>query len=163
LKIISTSFLCFATIIVCGSTSAHATIAQLTCSSTSGSSISTNVSYYDLGVASATNIGSQGAGAGKVVFNPLVVHISLANFQKLLPVVTAGGTFSSCTLMSNTGGNNIQHDLRLVTVSSIDAIAENPRTDQDEPSAYTKVAFQYGDLQVHVSNSLDDGGTHGEH
>ena len=165
LKIIGTSILCFATILVCGSSSAHAAIAQLTCSSTNGSSLSTNVSYYNLGVANSTSIAGQGsgAGAGKVVFNPLVVHISLANFQKLLPAVVAGSTFSACTLISHTGGTTLQYDLRLVTISSIDAIAEAPRTDQDQPSAYAKVSFQYGDLQVHTSNGVDDGGTHGGH
>ena len=165
MKIIGISILCFGTIIVCGSLSAHAAIAQLICSSTNGSSLSTNVSYYDLGVASSTNVGGQGSGAGsgKVVFNPLVVHISLANFQKLLPVVTTGSTFSACTLISHTGGTALQYDLRMVAISSIDAVAEDPRTDQDQPSAYAKVSFQYGDLQVHISNGVDDGGTHGGH
>lgn len=59
LKIIGTSILCFATILVCGSSSAHAAIAQLTCSSTNGSSLSTNVSYYNLGVANSTSIAGQ--------------------------------------------------------------------------------------------------------
>jgi type VI protein secretion system component Hcp len=163
LKINGICLLCFASILVCGSPSAHAAIGQLTCSSNSGTVFSTNVSYYDVNVVSTAGSQSSGAGAGKVTFNPLVVHIPLANFQTLLPVVTAGTAFSSCTLLSTTAGSHIQYDFHQITITSIDAIAEGPHGDHEQSSAYTKVSLTYGALQVQTSSGTNDGGVDSGH
>jgi len=151
-----------ASILVVGTAVAQAAVGQLTCTS-SASTITANLSYYDFGFANTLNIGSSssGAGAGKVTFSPLEVHTSLINFLPFFKAVTTGATFSSCTLATKTGGNSIDYTFRLVAVSSVDAIARSPRAPNNQPAAYLDVKMAFGAVEVTTSGGDDDGGNEG--
>ena len=149
-------------ILLFGSSVAHAAVGQLTCTSNS-STITGNVSFFDLGLVNNPNIGSQtsGAGAGKVTFNPLEIHTSLVNFQQFFQALATGAAFSSCTLAVRANGNHIDYTFKLVAVASVDAIARSPRTDRDQPASYLDVKLNYGAIEVNTNSGGDDGGSEG--
>ena len=135
-------------------------VAQMSCTS-SASTLTFNVSYFDLGVTETVNIGSAsgGAGAGKAVFQPLVVNTSFAPFQSLFKAASAGTFFESCTLTTkNSTGEVIEFTLKPVAVTKVDAIAQSASADAAH-TAYTQVTFEYGSVQVTSPTSdADDGG-----
>jgi hypothetical protein len=66
----------------------------MSCTS-SAQALTFNVNYFDLGVTQTANIGSatNGAGAGKVTLQPLVLPTSCAPFQSLSNAAATGATF----------------------------------------------------------------------
>jgi Type VI secretion system effector, Hcp len=136
-------------------------VGQMSCTS-SAQTLTFNISYFDLGVTQTVNIGSAsgGAGAGKVTFQPLVVHTSFAPFQSLFAAVEAGSHFETCTLTTkNSTGEVIEFTLKIVAISQVDAIAQSPTADSAR-TAYTQVNFVYGSVQVTSPGSdADDGGS----
>jgi hypothetical protein len=152
-----------ASILLYGSSVAHAAVGQLTCTSNT-SAITANLSFFDLGLVNTLNVGSQssGAGAGKITFSPLEIHTSLVNFQQFFQAVTTGAAFSTCTLAVKANGNNIDYTLKIVAVASVDAIARSPRTDRDKSASYLDVKLNYGAIEVKTNNGSDDGGSEGD-
>jgi Type VI secretion system effector, Hcp len=141
---------------------AHAApVAQVSCSS-NAETLKFNASFFDLGVASTVSVGtgSGGAGAGKTIFQPLVVHTSLAPFQSLFNAATSGALFESCVLTTrNSTGEVIEFLLKTVAVTKVDAIAQASSANAAR-TAYTQVTFEYSSAQVTPSTSLsDDGGS----
>jgi len=140
---------------------AHAaTVAQVSCTS-GGQSLSFNASFFDLGLTQTASIGSSGsgAGAGKTVFEPLVVRTSFAPFQVLFNAAAAGTVFESCTLTTkNSTGEVIEFVLKPVLVSKVDAIAQ-AGSGQAARTAYTQATLEYGSAQVSPSSAADDGGS----
>lgn len=138
-----------------------AAVGTFTCNAANGQA-SAKVSYYNIGITESTPIGSQssGAGAGKVTFNPLVLHMSLAKFTSFSALV--GTDISACTLTTNLAdGESVEYDFKLVAIQSINAIARTPKTTGDLPARYTDISLEYGALQVKTSGGDDDGGTDG--
>ena len=153
MKVNCATILCLTVLLACGSSAASAAVAQLSCAATTGAMLTANVSYYDVGLTQPVGIGSgsSGAGAGKVTFNPLHIHTSLANFVAFFEAAATGAAFSACTLTSRVGVNGtIEYDFKLVAVSSVDAIGQDTHADQDGPAAYTDVKLVFGALQVHT-------------
>lgn len=158
----SSVFLPFCAILLSAVSVAHAApVAQVSCTS-NPQALTFNASFFDLGVASTVSVGSSGggAGAGKTIFEPLVVHTSLAPFQSLFIAATAGAIFDSCTLTTrNSTGEMIEFLLKTVVVTKVDAIAQASSTNAAR-TAYTQVTFEYASAQVTPSTSLsDDGGS----
>ena len=79
MKFNRSTLLGLASLVLCGASAAHAAVGQLSCTSNT-STVTANISFYDLGLSNALNIGSQssGAGAGKVTFNPLEIHTAVS-------------------------------------------------------------------------------------
>ncbi len=154
--------LAFCVAILCAVTAAYAApVAQMSCTS-SASTLTFNVSYFDLGVMQTLNIGSSssGAGAGKVTFEPLVVNTSFVPFQSLFKAASAGTVFEGCTLTTkNSTGEVIEFTLKPVAVKQVDAIAQSASADAAR-TAYTQVTFEYGSVLVtSPSSDADDGGS----
>jgi hypothetical protein len=151
-----------ASLTLCGATIAHAAVGQLSCTSNT-STITANLSFYDLGLSNTLSIGSQspGAGAGKVTFNPLEIHTAVINFAQFFQVAQNGGAFSSCTLTAKTNGEAVEYKFSLVAISSLDAIARSPRTAEDKPASYLDVKLAFGAVEVKTSAGTDDGGSSG--
>jgi len=123
------------------------------------STLSFNVSYFDLGVSNASAAGSagSGAGAGKASFS-LQVHAALSTFTGLLLLASDGGHFSSCTLTTQaSSGDTIQFRFRNIGVQSVNAIASSA-VDHSPRYAYTDAAFDYESIEVITSSAVDDGG-----
>jgi hypothetical protein len=145
------------------SAAAHAAaVGQLSCTSNTAT-ITANLSFYDLGLANTLNIGSQssGAGAGKVTFNPLEIHTAVINFAQFFQAEQNGAAFSSCTLSAKTNGEAVEYKFSLVAISSLDAIAQSPRTAEDKPASYLDVKLAFGAVEVKTSAGTDDGGSSG--
>jgi hypothetical protein len=151
-----------ASLFLCGASAAHAAVGQLTCTSNT-STVTANLSFYDLGLSNTLNIGSQGsgAGAGKVTFNPLEIHTAVINFSQFLQAASSGATFSSCTLTTKTSGETVEYIFKLVAIASLDAIARSPRTEGDRPTSYLDVKLNYGAVEVKTANGTDNGGSEG--
>ncbi len=138
-----------------------AVVGKFTCNAPNGQ-VSANVSYYDISITAPTGIGSQGsgAGAGKVTFNPLVLHMSLAKFTSFSNLV--GEPITTCTLTTKLAdGESVEYAFKLLEIQSIDAIARTGKTVDDLPARYTSISLAYGGLQVTTSGGDDDGGTDG--
>jgi type VI protein secretion system component Hcp len=114
------------------------------------------VSFFDVGVSSGTGSASSGAGAGKVTFQPFVVHVPLSHFTSLYQAVVAGTHFSTCTLTTqDSSGANIEFVLSLVSIQNVNAVAssaagESPRY------AYVKAEMQFGGITVQTSAGAND-------
>jgi hypothetical protein len=136
-----------------------APVAQMSCSS-GAQTLTFNVSYFDLGATQTAGSGSSGAGAGKITFQPLVVHTSFAPFQSLFAAAEGGSHFENCTLTTkNSTGEVIEFLLKLVSVKQVDAIAQSATADSAR-TAYTEVNFEYGTIQVtSPGTDADDGGS----
>ena len=124
-------------------------VGTLTCGD-AAQQVQMSLSYYDIGSQANTNTGSQssGAGAGKVVFEPLEIHTDPGEFPLLLQMVEMGYGFKSCTLVtsgSKRGGASFEFDL--VTVKSVNAIGGVPPREDAAPSEYTDVVFEYGAMK----------------
>ena len=147
-------------IVFAASAALAAPVGQMSCTS-SASNLTFNVSYFDLGVTQTLNIGTSttGAGAGKAVFQPLVVNTSFAPFQSLFKAASAGTFFESCTLTTkNSTGEVIEFTLKPVAVTKVDAIAQSASADAAH-TAYTQVTFEYGSaLVTSPASEADDGG-----
>lgn len=145
-----------------GAASAQSSIAKLSCSSAS-SDIAVNISYYNIGITNALNIGSQssGAGAGKVTFMPGVLHASLSNFDTFAKLASAGTSLGTCTLRATTRtGSTLELELALVVVKSAYAVVgEGDPGSNTRETAYTEVDIEYGGLRVKTSTGSDNGGT----
>jgi hypothetical protein len=142
-------------------------LGTMTCTPASTSvttSLSFNVSYYDVSSAAVVASQSTGAGAGKVVFNPLTIDTALSNFQEFFAAAQAGETFSECVLnVRAANGTIVTYDFRTLSLSTVQAIAGSSAADGSRSSAYTEVLFQYGGLQVTTSRAVDDGGFRRSH
>jgi hypothetical protein len=162
MKLNRSTLLGLASLTLCGATIAHASVGQLSCTSNT-STITANLSFYDLGLSNTLSIGSQssGAGAGKVTFNPLEIHTAVINFAQFFQVAQNGATFSSCTLSAKTNGEAVEYKFSLVAISSLDAIARSPRTAEDKPASYLDVKLAFGAVEVKTSAGSDDGGSSG--
>jgi hypothetical protein len=162
MKVNRSTLLGLASLTLCGATIAHAAVGQLSCTSNT-STITANLSFYDLGLSNTLNIGSQssGAGAGKVTFNPLEIHTAVINFAQFFQVAQNGATFNSCTLTAKTNGEAVEYKFSLVAISSLDAIASSPRTTEDKPASYLDVKLIFGAVEVKTSAGTDDGGSSG--
>ena len=162
MKFNRSTLLGLASLVLCGASVAHAAVGQLSCTSNT-STVTANISFYDLGLSNALNIGSQssGAGAGKVTFNPLEIHTAVINFSQFFQAASNGGTFTSCTLTTKTNGDTVEYKFSLVSIASLDAIARSPRTTGDKPASYLDVKLNYGAVEVKTANGTDDGGTEG--
>jgi hypothetical protein len=162
MKFNRSTLLGLASLTLCGATIAHAAVGQLSCTSNT-STITANLSFYDLGLSNTLNIGSQssGAGAGKVTFNPLEIHTTVINFAQFFQAAQNGAAFSSCTLTAKTNGEAVEYKLSLVAISSLDAIAASPRTAEDKPASYLDVKLVFGAVEVKTSAGTDDGGSSG--
>lgn len=137
----------------------------LTCMTTpdatgTANSLTTQVSWYSVGLQNTVSIGSQsgGAGAGKVTFSPADLHISLSKFTEFLPIAQTGRALQQCTLVSTAGnGVTATYTFQLVAVASVTAVAgagNGPNS-----VAYTDLQLEYGALTVMMTNAVDDGGT----
>lgn len=152
------SGLCLAAVLAIGPTVAHAAVGRISCASSAGTTLSAEVSYYDLGLVSPINVGSQssGAGAGKVTFNPLEIHVSLDDFRQFFALATQGRGFESCALTSHVGASRIRYDFKLLELLSVDAVAGAATDDSGAkagvPSAYTDVKFSYGAVRIQTDN-----------
>lgn len=136
-------------------------VGTLTCTSSSAGQVKFNVSYFNFGVQSAQNIGSQssGAGAGKVTFHPLEVHASLSTFPSLMTPAASGSIFQSCLLDTTLNdGSQDEFEFKLVAIASLTAVASMP-VQPNEPARYTDVNFEYGAIEVRSVSGSDDGGT----
>jgi hypothetical protein len=137
-----------------------APVGQMSCTS-STQTLTFNISYFDIGVMRTQNSGGSGsgAGAGKVTFQPLVVHTSLAPFQSLFSVASAGTVFENCTLTTkNSTGEQIEFTMKIVQVTEVNAIAQSA-TREAAATAYTEVDMEYGSVQVtSPASEADDGG-----
>jgi hypothetical protein len=123
------------------------------------SDITSNVSYFDIGLAPTLNISgtSSGAGSGKVTFPTAEFHISLSKFAEFI----GAETFEKCTIDTTLAdGNSVQYTLTLVALQSIAAIAQSPHNPTDTPAAYADLVLQFGGVSVKTTGS-DDGGTSG--
>jgi type VI protein secretion system component Hcp len=123
-------------------------------------SLTFNVSFFDIGVSDSLNIGgeSAGAGAGKVTFNPFVVHAALSTFPVLFDAASTGEHFATCTLTTQaSSGENIELTLKNVAIQSVDAIASSA-TGQLPRYAFIKAELQFESIQVRTSGGVDDGG-----
>ena len=131
----------------------------MVCAGSTGN-LTFNVSLFDIGVSNTTSIGSSssGAGAGKVTFQPLVIHTALSNFTSLFEVAANGSHFSSCTLTTrDSTGGNIEFLFNLVTVQSVNAIVSSA-TDHSPRFAFVKADMEFGGIQVRTAGTVDDGG-----
>ncbi len=142
-----------------------APVASMSCTGSGNAKpITFNVSSYSLNVEQTLNLGSQssGAGAGKIVFNPLEVHASIAQFREFFVPAAKGSVYSSCSLTA-TGANGASVELlmKLVAVKSVQIAAQNAATKNEEAAAYTDIQFQFGELDVETKGGVDDGGTDG--
>jgi hypothetical protein len=149
-------FLGLVFVLVCSS-SAHAAIAQLVCTSNS-TTISVNVSFVDLGVSVATTATGSGAGQGKVQFIPLEVHTASVNFPAFFQSAALGTIFSSCTVSTNAAGGSFVYNIRQVQITSVEAIARSARSADEKPANYTDVKLTYAALEVVSSSGTDNGG-----
>jgi hypothetical protein len=115
------------------------------------------VSSYDIGLAqssSSTGSASSGAGAGKLTFNPIDIHVPLAQFSTFLPFVEDGRVFSTCTLSHTTTGNRTtEYEFKPVVISSLDAIGFSGADRGDVSYADLKLVF--GQLLVQASRSKE--------
>jgi Type VI secretion system effector, Hcp len=131
---------------------------RVVCTSNQGN-LAFNVSYFNLGVVESSSSSSSGAGAGKVTFQPLVVHAALSSFETLFQQTVSGGHFSTCTLtMQASNGDRVQFTMQLVAVDSVNAIASSA-TSQSPNYAYVEAHLLYGAVQVSAPNGADDGGS----
>ena len=131
---------------------------KVVCTTNQGS-LAFNVSYFNLGISQSSAGSNSGAGAGKVTFQPLVVHAALSSFETLFGQTVSGGHFSSCTLTTQaSNGDNVQFTLQLVVVESVNAIASSA-TSQSPHYAYVEAHLVYGAIQVSGPNGADDGGS----
>jgi hypothetical protein len=131
---------------------------KVVCTSNQGS-VAFNVSYFNLGISESNASSSSGAGAGKVTFQPLVVHAALSSFETLFEQTVSGGHFSNCTLTTQaSNGDHVQFTMQLVAVDSVNAIASSA-TSQSPHYAYVEAHLLYGGIQVSEPNGADDGGT----
>jgi hypothetical protein len=162
MKFNRSTLLGLASLTLFGATIAHAAVGQLSCTSNT-STITANLSFYDLGLSNTLSIGSQssGAGAGKVTFNPLEIHTAVINYAQFFQVAQNGATFNSCTLTAKTNGEAVEYKFSLVAISSLDAIARSPRTPEDKPASYLDVKLAFGAVEVKTSAGSDDGGSSG--
>jgi hypothetical protein len=158
----SSKLLGLASLFLSGASIAHAAVGQLSCTSNT-STITANLSFYDLGLSNTPNIGSQssGAGAGKVTFNPLEIRTAVINFSQFFQAAQNGATFSSCTLTAKNNGETVEYKFSLVAISSLDAIARSPRKAEDKPASYLDVKLAFGAVEVKTSTGTDDGGSAG--
>jgi hypothetical protein len=118
------------------------------------------VSFFDVGVSSGTGSASSGAGAGKVTFQPFVVHVPLSNFASLYQVVVTGTPFSTCTLTTqDSGGANIEFSLNLVSVQNVNVVASSAAGDSPR-YAYVKAEMQFGGISVQTSSVQTSVGAH---
>jgi hypothetical protein len=147
--------LCLASILACGSSAAYAdvNVGQLSCASSTGTNVTADVSYYDLGLTSGTSSQGSGSGAGKVTFNPLEIHTSLDHFTQFLALAVSGQPFSACTLTSQVERVSVTYNLQLLAVSSVDAVAGDRGTSDAARGGYTDVKLSYGALQVQNNNA----------
>ncbi len=144
----------------CSSLALAKPVGTLSCTG-SNSQVKFNVSYFDFGLTSPSDGGSQsgGAGAGKVTFKPLEVHAALSTFASLTEAAASGTAFQSCILTTSfNDGSQTQFEFRLAVISSLTAISSMP-AQENEPARYTDVQFQYGAIEVKTNSGLDDGGT----
>jgi hypothetical protein len=131
---------------------------KVVCTGTQGS-LTFNISYFNLGISESSVSSSSGAGAGKVTFQPLVVHAALSSFETLFGQTVSGGNFSNCTLTTQaSNGDNVKFTLQLVVVESVNAIASSA-TSQSPHYAYVEAHLLYGAIQVSEPNGADDGGS----
>ncbi len=142
---------------------ANAAIGTFSCSTSGGTPIfSTNVSYYDVSLAEVTSTGVSGAGAGKVTFNPLIVHTPLSTFASFSLDALSGTSFGSCALVSNTRDGSITYAFQLISLTNVEAIAKTPhpgpdgyfvtQRDGDQNDAYTKLTLSFGAIQTSVNS-----------
>ncbi len=177
MKLPSICQLFLGTLLLCTPTLGYAALGTFSCTTSGGTPIfSTDVSYYDVSIAGVTNASSgvsgagssgTGAGAGKVVFNPLVVHTPLALFSSLSLYAAGGPTFAACTLISTTPGTVIEYDFQLVAITTVEAISKTPRPrsdgygdyagrardDAQAASAYTRLTLSYGAVRTTLASS----------
>jgi hypothetical protein len=131
----------------------------MVCTGSAGN-LSFNVSFFDIGVSNSLSTGSEsgGAGAGKVTFQPLVIHTALSTFTSLWQVAAEGSHFTTCTLKTqDSSGGNIEFTLNLVAVQSVNAIASSAGGDFPR-YAFVKADLEFGSIQVRTSGAVDDGG-----
>ena len=137
-----------------------APVAQVSCAA-GGQSLNFDANSFDLGVTQTSNFGSAGGGAGvgKTVFEPLVIHTSFAPFQTLFNAATAGTIFESCTLtIQNSTGEVIELLLKPVLVSKVDATAQASTADAARTDI--EVTLEYSSAQVNPStNAAGIGGS----
>jgi hypothetical protein len=131
-------------------------VATLACSG--GTSLSINLSHFDLGVSDSTS-GAAGSTGGTAVLMPLTLHASLGSFGTLFQAQASGSAIPSCILTTqDSGGNTLQFTLQSVVVSNVTAVA-SAATTVSQRAAYTKATLTYA--TVHVTNpgtGVDDGG-----
>jgi hypothetical protein len=154
LKVNLAATFCFVVaVLACGASAAFADVIKLSCTSTSGS-LTSNVSSYDIGLAQSSNIGSAstGAGAGKVTFNPIDIHVPLAEFSTFLPFVEDGRLFTTCTLSHTTGNRTTEYEFKPVAISSLDAIGGSGA---DSNVSYADLKLVFGQLLVQTSRSKE--------
>jgi hypothetical protein len=153
---LTTSRIATAALLVAGASSAYAgqPVATLACSG--GTSLSINLSHFDLGVSDSTSGSSTG---GTAELMPLTLHASLGSFGTLFQAQASGSAIPSCTLTTqDSGGNTLQFTLQSVVVSNVTAVA-SAATTVSQRAAYTKATLTYA--TVHVTNpgtGVDDGG-----
>ncbi|HVW69835.1 MAG TPA: type VI secretion system tube protein Hcp [Steroidobacteraceae bacterium] len=132
----------------------------IVCTGSAGA-LSFNVSFFDIGLANPTDVGSSssGAGAGKVTFQPFVIHAALSSFPKLFEAAATGTHFSSCTLTTqDSSGGSMEFRLSQVLVQSVNAIASSA-TSHAPRFAYVKADMAFGAVEVRTSTGVDDGGS----
>ncbi len=156
MKLIRCALFCLLLTVVCGS-STQAAVGQLVCSSSS-TTITVNLSFVDIGITIASSSGS-GSGAGKTTLNPLEVHTAAANFPVFFQNGAQGTIFTSCTVTTNAAAGSIVYNLKMVQITSVDAIARAARSTDEKPANYTDVKLTYSALEVISNSGTDDGGT----
>lgn len=136
------------------SAAAFADVGELSCTSAAGATITANVTYYDIGLTpSSTGDESKGAGAGKITFNPVVLHLPLADFLTFVQPAEEGTTFSACKLTTQEGRTTIQYDFKLVAVASIDAVSEAGSAGRNGAFSYTDLKLTFGSLEIQTSRT----------
>lgn len=141
---------CLAVGLLCCTTMAFADVGQLSCTSAAGTTPAASVSYFDIGIANPVTIGSGsgGAGAGKVKFNPVDIHIPLADFTTFLAFVEEGTTFTNCKITSQNGPRTTEYEFKLAVISSIDAVSDAGAARND---SFTDIKIEFGGLEVQTS------------
>ena len=136
-------------------------VGTLTCTAaSSGSSVTAQVSWYNVTVQDTSSIGtaSGGNGAGRVTFSPVELHVSLSKFSEFLPFAETGKLFQQCQLVALApNGVTSTYTFSPVAVVSVSAVASSS-ANGDHAAAYTDVQLQYGTLGASFSNAVDDGG-----
>ena len=74
-------------------------------------------------------------------------------------MVERGEVARTCTLTTQAGGNTIEYTFGIVSVTSLDAIAQSPRTAEGAPIAYLDIKLTYQKVTVKITSTYDDGGS----